>query len=84
MLSFPWKLWITVAYRLHLRLENWADEVLPAPGGDFKVEDLKVEDWKMLAVPIISNTGKKLTIVRWTAGKYFAWFNFSLIAKYVN
>lgn len=67
MQSFPWKLWIAAAYRLQLRLENWAIGVLPAPGADFKVEDLRVQEWKVLAVPIISGVGKQLNIVPWNS-----------------
>jgi hypothetical protein len=81
MQSFPWKLWIAVAYRLQLRLENWAIGVLPAPGADFKVEDLRVQEWKVLAAPIISGVGKRLNIVRWESGLSFVLIRF-LTAKY--
>jgi hypothetical protein len=68
MQSFPWKLWANVALRLQIKLINWSNEVMPPPGPGFKVDDLKVYDWKTLALPIINESKNSLNIIRWTAG----------------
>jgi hypothetical protein len=73
MQSFPWKLWANVALRLQIKLINWSNEVMPPPGPGFKVDDLKVYDWKTLALPIINESKNQLNIVKWTAGTCSAW-----------
>ena len=42
---------------------------MPPPGPGFKVDDLKVYDWKLLALPIINDLKDKLDIVKWDAGE---------------